>query len=165
MRRFIVLAGAVFLVARPALAQVTNEGLSNQAPSPRSPEQKADALARIALDGMESRHEWGDAERADAKGLSEDLIVVWAACWKEQELRLRSSQDPVETIATAVLGSCAAEELLFIRAARLVFRGIADSATTNEYVTKLVAHSRELGREKVITDLVNYRLHPSLSAK
>ena len=48
---------------------------------------------------------------------------MWISCLNEAELRLRDSKDEVAMIATAVLGSCEADEQLLGRSIRLVFRG------------------------------------------
>jgi hypothetical protein len=123
-----------------------------QTPSP-TPEQMTSAL----LDQMENG---GEVDRVKAFDVSKSVNELWFACLARAEQRLRNSKEEnVETIGTAVLGSCASEEQLYIRSLRLIFRNYGP-VEMNRQVSRADGDAREKAREAITTYLVNYRLSP-----
>jgi hypothetical protein len=135
-----------------------------QASPPMSHEDKLAAI-NLLVQSSENQREWTENDRLVAQSIAKDAGGEWASCLKQSEGRLRQSSEAVETVATAVLGSCLTEERLYRRALAASFRGLADPMQRSAQAEKLVGDLRASRREEIISQLVNDRLPPSKPKK
>lgn len=126
------------------------------------PPSRQDRIAALNLlvEQSENQRDWSENDRLVAQGVAKTAGGEWASCLQESEDRLRRSSEAVETVATAIMGSCLMEEHVYQRALAASFRGLADPMQRTAQAEKLVGDLRTSRREEIISHLVNDRLNP-----
>src|SRR3546814_8792629 len=105
-----------------------------------SASERLDAVA-AELDDRESELEarkfWGEPDSAQAESLAKLRLAGWGFCLGDAERRLSRSTEAVETIATAIFGSCVLKEQSYRQALVLSYRG-RTSASKRENLAEAV---------------------------
>jgi hypothetical protein len=138
--------------------------MQNPTPAPMSHQDKLAAL-NLLVQSSENQREWTENDRLVAESIAKDAGSEWTSCLKQSEDRLRRSSEAVETVTTAILGSCLTEEHLYQRALAASFRGLADPMQRAAEAEKLVGNLRASRREEIISQLVSDRLPPTKPKK
>ena len=135
-----------------------------QAPLAATPKPE-DRIAALTLlvNTFENQQEWSENDRLVATEIAKTSGGLWRSCLERAEDRLRRSKEAVETVATAVMGSCLIEEYLYQRSLAASFRGLADPMQRTAQAKSIVEVARANRREQVIAHLVNDRVPPSKS--
>lgn len=135
-------------------------------PAKSAPASRESNLSTISamVQASEDQREWTDSDRVIAQTVAKEAGDEWTSCLKQSEDRLRRSSEAVETVATAIFGSCTAEEQLYRRAFAASLRGVAEPIQRTAAAEKLVGDLRVTRREEIISQLVGERL-PSAKPK
>lgn len=115
----------------------------------------------VIIAELESKRDWTEADRTRAKAVTELTLIFWGRCLRNAHLRLQRSTEAVETVATAILGSCLQEEHSYRRAAPISYRGKLNPIEREELAETAVSTARANTRETIISKLVTERLTPT----
>ena len=146
----------VVLALMAAIQSATSPQLSHE-----------DKLRAISLlvESSENQRDWSENDRLIAQSVAKSAADEWTSCLKQSEDRFSRSSETVETVATAIMGSCLTEERLYRRALADSFRGVAEPMQRTVQAEKLVGDLRDRRREEIISQLVSDRLPPSKPKK
>ena len=120
--------------------------------------------ADVLIDQLENQQEWSEADRLRAVDLAKLKGAAWRSCLDLAEQQLQRSKEPVETVATAILGTCLTPQRAYQKAYAVALRGLADPTERTAQALRSVEAARSSAREAIISRLVASRLPPQ-SAK
>lgn len=116
----------------------------------------ADAL----IDQLENQREWSEADRSRAVDLAKLKGAAWRSCLDLAEQYLRRSKEPIETVATAIFGTCLEPQRSYQRSYAVALRGLANPIERTAQAQRGVEAARADAREGIISRLVAARLPP-----
>lgn len=128
-----------------------------------APEMGTGTPADALIDQLENQRQWSEADRLRAVDLAKLKGASWRSCLDLSETHLRRSTEPVETVATAILGSCLIQERAYQRGYAVALRGMANPMERAAQARDGVEKVRNSAREEIISRLVSARLPPKRS--
>lgn len=118
---------------------------------------EAEEISAITAE-LESKRDWSEEDRTRALAVARLRQDDWGDCLRLAKSRLERSTEPVETVATAILGNCRQEEREYERAVTLSLRGRVDAAQRIDAARDIVARAKADARETLVAQLVAARL-------
>jgi hypothetical protein len=116
------------------------------------------ARPAVTLDQLEAEKDWSEDDRDRAIAAARLRNDMWSGCLRRAQTRLQRSKEPVETVATAVMGSCLDQEDEYLRALKLAYRGLISPTESTARAERMVARGRATKREALVARLVALRL-------
>ncbi len=112
-----------------------------------------------ALDALEDKLEWSEADNARAHDLAKITQREWQKCIDRAGAKFQNAKnEPADIIATATLGACSSEQGVYRRSLALAFRSVLEPWDTIKRADELVARYRARVREEIIADVLAARL-------
>lgn len=107
---------------------------------------------------LESKRDWSEEDRTRALAVARLRQDDWGDCLRLAKSHLERSKEPVETVATAILGNCQQDEREYERAVTLSLRGRADAVQRIDAARNIVARAKADVRETLVSQLVAMRM-------
>lgn len=124
-----------------------------------APPSQAEELNAITAE-LEARKDWSEQDRVRAEAVARLRVDDWGICLRNAKTRLQRSTEPVETVATAIFGSCVREEKVYETVLILSLRGRIAADQRVDLARGIVARTRGQARETFVAELVTERITP-----